>query len=248
MRDERPNGDASPDFPSTCWGQIAAAGLRASAEDREALADLCRAYWYPIYAFIRRKGHDPDEAQDLTQSYFARLLEKGVLLAADPERGRFRTFLLTDCTHFLSDRRDHDRAKKRGGGAAPVSIDARDAEGRYLAEPADGASPAHRFERAWAVTLLDRVLEHLEFEQEAAGRSALFARLKPALTDGPDPTPYADIAAEFGTTVIAVQSAAQRLRRRFRELVRSEIAATLDEPTEAHISDEIRALFAILAR
>lgn len=248
MTDERPDPGGSADFPSTCWGQIAAAGLRGSAADHEALADLCRAYWYPIYVFIRRKGYGAHEAQDLTQSYFARLLEKDVLAAADSRRGRFRTFLLTDCTHFLSDQRDKVRAKKRGGGVAPVSIDARDAEGRYLAEPAGDGSPDDRFERAWVVTLLDRVLEHLGSEQEAAGRAALFARLRPALTAGPDPTPYAEVAAEFGMTEVAVQSAAQRLRRRFRDLVRLEIAATLDEPTSADIDDEIRSLFAALGR
>ena len=224
--------DASPDFPSTCWGLVASAGLRATASDREALAELCQAYWYPIYAFIRRKGHDPDEAQDLTQSYFARILEKGVLLAADREKGRFRTFLLTDCTHFLSDRRDHDRARKRGGGSAPLSIDGRDAEGRFLGEPTDNSDPLRGFDRAWAVTLIDRAMEHLQFEQETLGRSGLFARLKPALSGEPDAPPQAAIAAELGMTVVAVQSAAQRLRGRFRDLLRVEIATTLDEPNE----------------
>jgi DNA-directed RNA polymerase specialized sigma24 family protein len=240
--------DASPDFPSTCWGMIASAGLRATVQDREALAQLCQAYWYPIYAFIRRKGNDPDAAQDLTQSYFARLLEKGLLLAADREKGRFRTFLLTDCTHFLADRRDHDRAKKRGGGLAPLSIDARDAEGRFLAEPADESDSPHGFDRTWAVTLLERAMDHLQFEQEAIGRGVLFARLKPALRGEPEALPYAEIAAELKTTAVAVQSAAQRLRGRFRDLIRSEIAATLDEPNEDNIEEEIRALFAVLAK
>ena len=240
--------DASPDFPSTIWGMVASAGLRASAEDREALGELCQAYWYPIYAFIRRKGNDPDAAQDLTQSYFARLLEKGVLLAADRQKGKFRTFLLTDCTHFLSDRRDHDRAKKRGGGLAPVSIDARDAEGRYLAEPADESDPLRGFERTWAVTLLDRALEHLQFEQEAIGRAKLFARLRPALRGEPEASPYAEIAADLKTTAVAVQSSAQRLRGRFRDLIRSEIAATLDEPNEDNIDEEVRTLFDVLGK
>src|SRR5262245_56592863 len=125
-------------FPTTRWSRVVAAGDRDAAGAGEALAELCAAYWFPVYAFVRRKGHDPERALDLTQDYFARLLEKGTVAAADPVKGRFRSFLLADCVFFLADRRDHDRARKRGGGRAALPIDARDAEGRYLHEPAHG--------------------------------------------------------------------------------------------------------------
>src|SRR5215831_11879844 len=150
-----PHGHPTESFPTTCWSLVLGAGDRAGPEAREALATLCRAYWYPIYAFIRRKGYDPDDAQDLTQAYFARLLEKGVIAAADRSKGRFRAFLRTDCQHFLIDQ--YRRRRAQHGGAVPVSIDTRDAEGRYRFEPADEVTPDRLFDRAWAMSLLDRV-------------------------------------------------------------------------------------------
>jgi RNA polymerase sigma-70 factor (ECF subfamily) len=235
-------------FPTTCWSQVVAAGGRATAEDLDALAELCRAYWYPLYAFIRRKGHSPDQAQDLTQSYFIRLLECRVLAAADRDKGRFRTFLRTDCGHFLADQRDRDRALKRGGGVATVSFDVHDAERRYLGEPADDSTPQRLFDRAWAVTLLGRAVEQVARDYADSGRAGLFERIQGVLTDNPHAVPYATIAAALGTTEVAVQSAVQRLRRRFRELVRAEITATLDDPSPAAVEEEIRALFTALGR
>ena len=236
-------------FPTTHWTRVIAAGARASTQERESLGELCNAYWYPLYVFIRRKGYDPDRAEDLTQAYFVRLLEKGVLGAADPHKGRFRAFLRTDCGFFLAGEHDRENAQKRGGDRAIVSIDAVDAEGRYRFEPAaDGLTAERLFDRAWAATLLERVIEQISREYDQSGRGALFERLKNVLTDGEGALPYAAIAKELGTTEVAVQSAAQRLRKRFRSDVRTLIAATLENPTSESVEDELGSLFAALAR
>lgn len=238
--------EGSPRFPTTRWTVVVGAGASAGG-DRGHLAELCRAYWYPIYAFIRRKGHDPDRALDLTQSYFARLIERGAIAAADPARGRFRSFLRADCGFFLADEGDRARALKRGGGLTPLSIDARDAEGRYLVEPLDDATPDRLFDRVWAVALLVRAFDRLAEEHRDPARALLFDRLKGLLDGGPSP-PLAEVAAEFGLTVAAVESASRRLRKRFAQAVRAEIAATLDDPTPARVVDEVRSLFEALGR
>src|SRR5262245_38295274 len=152
-----PDPSSDGPFPTTRWSRVVAASDRDLPAAREALAGLCAAYWYPIYTLIRRKGHGPDEALDLTQDYFTRLLESDVLASADHRRGRFRAFLRTDCGFFLSHRRERERALKRGGGRTALPIDARDAEGRYLLEPVDAATPEHLFDRAWALDLLGEV-------------------------------------------------------------------------------------------
>ena len=168
-------------FPTTCWSRILAAVDPADPAARDALADLCSAYWYPVYAFIRGRSHDPDEAADLTQGFFVRLLDKGLLAAADPEKGRFRTLILADCSRFLADHRDRQLAHKRGGGRVAVSIDATDAEGRYRHEPVHNLTPERLFERAWAVTLLGQALERLRLEYEASQQGAAFDQLKMVL-------------------------------------------------------------------
>jgi RNA polymerase sigma-70 factor (ECF subfamily) len=235
-------------FPTTRWSRVLAAAGRSEPDAGAALAELCAAYWYPVYALIRRSGHDPDAAADLAQDYFTHLLEKGTLAAADPSKGRFRAFLRTDCTFFLADARDRAARLKRGGGVTPISIDARDAEGRYLVEPADELTPERLFDRAWAEALLDRALARLAAEYAGSGRAALFARLEPTLMPGPHAEPYAAIAERLGITEAAVQQAAHRLRRRYRARLREEAAATLHEPDEAAVEDEIRELIASLAR
>jgi RNA polymerase sigma factor (sigma-70 family) len=231
-------------FPTTRWSRVVAAGDLAAPEASEALAALCAAYWYPLYAFIRRKGHGPDEALDLTQEYFARLLEHGTVAAADPGKGRFRSFLLADCTHFLAHRREHDRALKRGGGIAPLSIDARDAEGRYVLEPSHSRTPEHLFERDWALAMLEGVLARLRGEYHDAGRGEVFEVLKVALSEDPRSIPQAELAARLGISEGAVQVAVHRLRKRYRALVREAIAATVAD--EAEVEGEIRELFAAL--
>ena len=177
-----------------------------------------------------------------------RLLESGVLAAADRHKGRFRSFLRADCGYFLADQRDRDHAQKRGGGIAPVSIDARDAEGRYRVEPADELTPERLFDRAWALTLLGRAVEQIASEYDESGRSALFEKLKFVLSDGSHTLSYAAIAVELNMSEVAVQSAIQRLRKRFRAVVREQIAATLDDPAPADVEDEIHALFTALGR
>ena len=175
----------------------------------------CAAYWYPLYAFIRRKGHGPDAALDLTQEYFTGLLERGTVAAADPGKGRFRSFLLADCSHFLAHRREHDRALKRGGGIAPLSIDARDAEGRYVLEPSHSRTPEHLFERDWALAMLEGVLARLRVEYHDAGRGEVFEVLKVGASEVPRSIPQAELAARLGISEGAVQVAVHRLRKRY---------------------------------
>jgi len=229
-------------FPTTRWTYVSEAVGDDLSQSRSALEQLCKSYWYPLYAYIRRKGHSADEALDVVQEYFAHLLEKGVIAAADPNRGRFRTFLMTDCSNFLSKRRAKLTAQKRGGGRKLVSIDVQDAEGRFLNEPADDLTPERLFQRTWTVTLLDRVLEILRDEAVKGGRAETFDRLKPVLTDGPGAIPYAQIAADLHTTEGAIQAAVHRLRKRYATLLREEIAATVNDPSD--VQDEILALFA----
>jgi RNA polymerase sigma-70 factor (ECF subfamily) len=224
---------------------VVRAGDPSALAAHEALAELCASYWYPVYAFIRRQGHEPDHAQDLTQAFFVHLLEKGTLATADPSRGRFRSFVRTACAHFLADQRDRGRARKRGGDQIVLSIDARDAEGRYLREPTHNLTPERLFERAWALTLLQHVLERLGREYERAGQSTLFEQLKGVLTVGSPSIPYGTSAARLGMTKGAVQVAVHRLRRRYRAILLDEMAATLDDPTG--VEDEVQELFAVLA-
>jgi RNA polymerase sigma-70 factor (ECF subfamily) len=239
------SGDPSAaGFPTTHWSRVVAAGDWAAPEARDALADLCRAYWYPLYAFIRRQGHSPDAALDLTQEYFARLLERRNVAAADPTRGRFRSFLLADCTHFLAHARDGQRALKRGGGVAPLSIDAGDAEGRYHSEPVHDSTPERLFERDWALALLSDVLAQLRREYEDSDRGSTFDVLRVVLTDDPRAVPQAELAQQLEISTGAVQVAIHRLRRRYRDLLRAAIAETVAD--EVEIEDEIRDLFAAL--
>jgi DNA-directed RNA polymerase specialized sigma24 family protein len=233
-------------FPTTHWSRIARAGDPDDPEARAVMAELCGAYWYPIYALIRRKGHGPDEALDLTQDYFARLLEKGTVAAADPDKGRFRSYLLADCSFFLADRRDRDRALKRGGGRPVLSIDARDAEGRFLREPSHDRTPERMFERDWTLALIARVFDGLERHYADTGRSDLFRRLKPFVSSGPEAVPRAAVAAELGLTDGNLRVIIHRLRARFAAGLREEVAATLRDAGDEAVEEELRELFAVL--
>ena len=229
-------------FPTTNWSCVLAAGDGSSPGARAALAELCAAYWYPIYALIRRQGRTQDEASDLTQAYFTRLLEKPVIAAADPSRGRFRAFLRTDCRHFLL---DHYRKRRvRANVSNAVSIDTELAERRYRLEPVDNLTPDREFDRTWAVALLERVLDLLEQEYSARGRGEVFERLKPALTQGRGAVPVAELAAQFGTSEGVVHTTVYRMKKSFRVLLRREIAATLEDPSG--VEEEIRWLFEIM--
>ncbi len=232
-------------FRTTRWSLVVAARGDGTAEAREALAALCSDYWYPLYAFVRRRGHDPAAAEDLVQGFFARLLEKGDLVAVDPCKGRLRSFLLASCSHYLANQSDRDRAAKRGGGRVTFPIDRLDGERRYAREPSHDLTPERLFERQWALTLLDRVLGRLEADMASVGKARHFAALRPALLGAGQRAPYAAIAAGLGLTEQAARAAATRLRRRYRELLREEVAGTLGDPAE--VDDEIRSLFSVLA-
>ncbi len=211
---------------------------------RDALATLCATYWYPLYAFVRRKGYNQEAAQDLVQGFFARLLEKGDLALVDRGKGKFRSFLMASCTHYLANQADHDRAKKRGGGQSPISIDRLAAEGRYGCEPSHDLTAERLFERRWALTLLDNVLEALAAEMARAGKTRQFEALRPSLLGGGKRTPYREIAEELNLTEQAARAAVHRLRRRYREILREEVACTVSDPAE--LDEEIRSLFASL--
>jgi len=217
------------------------AGQEASLQSAEALERLCRTYWFPLYAYVRRRGYDAEEAKDLTQEFFLRLLQKHYLAHADRSKGRFRSFLLTALNHFLANDWRRAQAAKRGGGQPLISLDDPAAETRYALEPLSDLTPEKIYERRWALTLLDRALGRLAAEYEAAGRSPQFERLQGFLATESGETRYAAVAAELGMTADAVGVAVHRLRYRYRELVREEIAHTVASPAE--VEDEIRWLF-----
>ena len=235
---------ASARFATTHWSVVVAAGRRSSPQAQQALATLCRTYWYPLYVFIRRQGFSADESQDLTQEFFARLLERHFLAQVDQEKGRFRSFLLAACKHFLSNEGDRARAKKRGRGRELISINVEDAESRYRLEPAHELTPEKLFERRWVLTLLDQVLAQLRNESVRNGKQDQFNCLKDFLTGNKDETSYREAAETLGVSEGAAKVASHRLRKRYRELLREEIARTLNEGDS--IEDEIRALFAAL--
>jgi len=228
-------------FTSTDWRLIVSARGTDQPVARKALAELCEAYWYPIYSFVRARGYPADKAQDLTQEFFMRLLRPGFFDSVDAEKGQFRAFLLAACKHFLSNQRDHDRALKRGGGRLTVAIDPAEAEERFACEPWHDVTPELLFVRRWAVTVLDRATVRLGEEMGGDGKQALFDRLGSALLRDGSALPYARVAAELGMTQAAVKMAALRLRRRYRDLVREEVVATVGEHVD--VDAEISALF-----
>ena len=221
------------------------AGGERSAESARALEELCRAYWYPLYAFVRRKGHAHEAAQDLTQAFFAKLLEKGRLAQADPERGRFRTFLLHALDNFLRTQHRDATTQKRGGGRDLVSWDAPAAAERYAAEPPDDASPANLFERQWVNVLLESVFLALRREFAVSGREELFDQLEPHLWGDDTSTPYPRIAESLNMSAVAVRVTLHRLRQRFHDLLRLEISHTVGDAAE--VEDELRHLRRVLA-
>ena len=231
-------------FPTTVWSRVLQAGDPTDRAGRDALDQLCVDYWYPLYAFARRKGLDRDDACDLVQGLLADLIERRDLARADPARGRFRSFLRAACEHFLAHRREHDRAVKRGGGRSLVPINSQDAEGRYLNEPAHDLTAERLFERRWALILLGQVLLRLESEAINAGKSDLFAFLRPML-EGEDLTEsYQGIGETLQMSAGAVKVAAHRFRGRYRQILREEVARTVADPGEidAEIADLLRAL------
>jgi RNA polymerase sigma-70 factor (ECF subfamily) len=232
-------------FSTTRWSLVLAAASGSSALAREALSALCAAYWYPLYVFLRRRGHAAPEAVDLTQGFFAAFLERGAIHTASPERGRFRSFLLTSLQHYVINEHDRATALKRGGTSVHQGLEFEAAEGRYSIEPRDDETPERAFDRQWALTLLDRVFARCKVEYERAGKHRIFASLSPLLTQGTTDRPYADLARELGTTEAALKVAAHRLKGRYRRLLRDEVAETVSSPDE--VDGEIRHLLAAVA-
>ena len=232
----------SSQFPTTRWTLVIAAGNPGKKEARSALVYLCENYWYPLYAYLRRRGYQADPALDLTQEFFIRVLEGRYLDRADSEKGRFRSFLLTSLKFFVADEEDRHRALKRGGGAVgPLEFSS--GEDRYLREPAHDETPERIFERRWALSVLDRVVENLRNEFVHHGRPEHLERLKVFLLGRSD-APYAALAREMNTSEGALKVAIHRLRKRYRELFRQEIADTVADPAE--VEPELRFLAAVL--
>jgi DNA-directed RNA polymerase specialized sigma24 family protein len=234
-----------PAFVTTHWSVVATAGRSDTPRAQAALEKLCQTYWFPLYAYVRRRGHSVEDAQDSTQEFFSRLLAGNWVSDADRTKGRFRTFLLTALNRFLANEWDRASAKKRGGGVAPVPLDTEVAESRYCAEAGNALAPDRLYDRQWAMTLLDRALTRLEAEHQRSGKPAEFAVLSPALTAERGDIPYAAMAAQLGLNETAVRMAVHRLRKRFREVFREEIAQTVAGPNE--VEEEIRHLLAALA-
>ncbi len=229
---------------TTQWSQVLAARDGSDTEARRALENLCQTYWQPLYAYIRQQGSEPDEASDLTQAYFAELLEKDLLADADPAKGRLRAFLLASLRHFLSHQRDRDRALKRGGGTRTLSLDTSAGEESYALQVAEEMTPEDVFEYRWAMTVLDRALGRLRQEAAESGNRGQFDRLQQYLTSSGSQVPYREVAAVLSMSESAIKSAVQRLRKRLGQCLRSEIAETVANAGD--VDDEVRRLLAIV--
>lgn len=231
------------EFATTRWTVVLAAGDAEHPHADRALATLCQTYWMPLYAFVRRRGYAADDAADLVQDFFARMLERSLLGQADRDRGRFRTFLLAALSHFLANEWNRQRTLKRGGAQPPISWDAQAAEHRYLREAAETETPATAFDRHWAEALLQRALDQLRRHYAAIGKADLFGALEPCLSGENLAPSYRELAGRLGLSEGALRVAAHRLRRGFGEILRLEVAHTVATPTE--IDDELRYLFGL---
>lgn len=240
-----PLGVDVQNFATTHWSVVLAAGDRRRDDAQRALTKLCEAYWYPLYGYVRRRVESVDDAHDLTQAFFERLLKKNYLAEADPQRGRFRAFLLTAFKHFLSKEWEKAKAQKRGGGRSPISLDFAYGDSQLTLQPAGGLTAEQMYERQWAITLLSRVMQRLERELEKAGKRSQFERLKDFIVITKNDTSYADVASELGMTESAARMATSRMRRRYRQFLRVEIAQTVS--SQEDIDDEIRQLFITFA-
>jgi len=228
---------------TTQWSQVLAARDGSESQARAALESLCQTYWQPLYAYIRHQGASPDEASDLTQGFFAELVEKDLLANVDPEKGRFRSFLLASLRHFLAHERDRNRALKRGGGTPTLSLDVEAGEAGYVNEPADELTPVDVFERRWAITVLERASGRLQQESTELSQNQ-FAQLKQYLTSGDRQVPYQETASALGISESAVKSAVHRLRKRLGQCLREEIAETVSDRSQ--VDEEVRHLLAVV--
>jgi DNA-directed RNA polymerase specialized sigma24 family protein len=232
-------------FATTHWTVVLAAGQRSTPQADRAVEELCRTYWYPLYAYVRHHGHSKEDAEDLTQGFFTRFLERNYLEGLSSDKGRFRAFLLVALKHYLANEYDRAGRQKRGGGVTPLSLDWRDADTRYMIDPADHLSPDKLYDRAWAMTLLEQVITRLRNECAAEGKGQVFEQLKPFLMTCQSAIPYAEAAASLGLNEGAARVAVHRLRKRYRALLREEISQTLSDPADAEA--EMRALFRAFA-
>jgi RNA polymerase sigma factor (sigma-70 family) len=232
-------------FVATHWSVVMMAGQSHLPQAADALERLCRAYWYPLYAYVRRQGKSPEDAEDLTQQFFSRLLEKDYLTRADPERGKFRTFLVRSLNNFLINEWKRTGRLKRGGDVIFLSLNAEEAEERYAEEPVHDSNPANAYERLWAVALIEQVFSVLRREYAAAGKGHLFEALKGFIWGDVEPTSYVELGRSLNLTEGTVKVAVHRLRKRFREVVRAEIAHTVARPED--IDEELRHLIAVLS-
>lgn len=240
----QPTQSGGEAFQSTHWTTVFTAGREHLPGARQALERLCASYWYPLYAYVRRQGHAAAEAQDLTQEFFARFLERKYLQLADPERGRFRTFLLTSLKHFLINEWRKSQSLARGGGQKVLSLDAEQGEERFAAEPLTDHAPDTTYDRRWATTLLRSALTRLGEELAQAGKQETFEHLRGFVWGGDETTGYAAVAERLGMSVGALKVEVHRLRKRFGQLLRAEVARTVATP--ADIDEELRYLIAVL--
>ena len=224
---------------------MARGGGRNTTLAKNALEKLCQTYWYPLYAYVRRRGYPEQDAKDLTQGFFEHLLQREAFRVVEPGRGKFRSFLLAALNHFLADKHKRQQAQKRGGGKVAFSIDELKAEQRYRIEPVDREAPDKLFERRWAVALVDAAMERLKNEFESSGKGQLFRQLAGFLVDGAERRPYAEMAAELGLSETAARKAVQRLRKSFQRAVREEIAQTVSSLAE--VEEELRHLWSVLS-
>jgi RNA polymerase sigma-70 factor (ECF subfamily) len=237
-----PRGDV---FVPTRWTVVLSAGRKSSPQSDRALGELCQTYWYPLYAYVRRQGHTREDAEDLVQAFFARFLEKNYLEGLSAGHGKFRAFLLASLKHFLANEWDKSQRQKRGGGAQHLSLDWQSADERYRLDPPDPVSPDKTFDREWAVALLERVVTRLGDECAAENKASLFEQARGYLMVGEKAIPHAEAARNLKMDEGAVRVAVHRLRKRYRELLRDEIAQTLDDP--AQVAEELRSLQGALA-
>lgn len=242
MSNDEPAHVRSPQFATTRWSIVVSAGRQSSPDSRRALESLCEVYWYPLYVYVRRRVADVNEAQDLTQAFFAELLEKNYVGSATPDRGRFRAFLLTALKHYLSKQWEKARAQKRGGGRVPISLDFQSVDSSLRIEPASGLTPEQLYDQQWAIALLGQIMERLRTEFDKAGKADQFEELKGFVIGDHAGKTYAEAAVGLNMTEAAARKAASRMRGRYRQLLREEIAQTVSDPED--VDDEIRNLFA----
>jgi len=231
-------------FMTTHWSIVRAAGDSSAPKHEQALSTLCQTYWFPLYAYLRRNGHDANEAADHTQAFFTQLLDKKYLRQVQPKPGKFRSFMLTALKHFVANQRKYDRAKKRGGGKNILSLNYDQAENRYALEPATNLSPEKLFEKSWALTVLTRTMERLEEELAAKNRQKLFEHLRAYVVAEQSAVPYHDLSDKLEMTEGAIRVAVHRLRQRCKEILRDEVAQTV--ATAEEVEEEIRSLFIAL--